>query len=499
MAVQGNLDPALCLATWEVAAAETRDVLDRAGTAPGHIFNLGHGVLPETDPAILEQVVDLVHAEGRAGVGAGRGRVERTGPVGVLVMAHGTPATPEGIAPFYTAIRRGSPPTPELLAELEGRYQAIGGTSPLPRGPGPRWTAWPPRSRPSTPATSWSGSGPSTSTPPSRTAWPSWSPPGSTGWSAIVLTPHQSSMGSGEYFRRAAAAAGRGRLRDPSPDPLWHRTPGLARLLAERVTAALGDLAAGPGADRGVLHRPQPPRSGSSPRATPTRARSPSRPPTSPRSPASTPAGAHVGWRGRARAARPTRGSGPTSSTRSGGWPAGARPAVLVCPVGFVSDHLEVLYDLDIEARPVAAALGMAFARTPSLNDDPASWPCWPTWSVRATDAADPDHRRPTDHPGVSDHRRADRPRRGRRRRRYRRPGRRVGAGPAERRRAPIPGSSSSRPRPAGGKLRPPSSPAARSTWPPTRSWPGGPRRPTSRELGLRRRARAGGRSRASI
>jgi uroporphyrinogen decarboxylase len=69
-AVQGNLDPAMCLGPWEVAAAETREVLARAGTAPGHVFNLGHGVLPETDPAILERVVELVHVEGRAGVEA---------------------------------------------------------------------------------------------------------------------------------------------------------------------------------------------------------------------------------------------------------------------------------------------------------------------------------------------------------------------------------------------------------------------------------------------
>jgi uroporphyrinogen decarboxylase len=68
IAVQGNLDPAMCLTTWEVAAAETREVLARAGTEPGHVFNLGHGVNPETDPAILERVVELVHAEGRAGV-----------------------------------------------------------------------------------------------------------------------------------------------------------------------------------------------------------------------------------------------------------------------------------------------------------------------------------------------------------------------------------------------------------------------------------------------
>ncbi|MGH9083017.1 MAG: uroporphyrinogen decarboxylase [Acidimicrobiales bacterium] len=67
-AVQGNLDPAICLAPWEVVAGEARRVLARAGTAPGHVFNLGHGVLPETDPGILAELVQLVHAEGRAGV-----------------------------------------------------------------------------------------------------------------------------------------------------------------------------------------------------------------------------------------------------------------------------------------------------------------------------------------------------------------------------------------------------------------------------------------------
>ncbi len=62
-AVQGNLDPALCLAPWPVVADATRDVLRRGG-GRGHVFNLGHGVLPETDPAVLEQVVALVHTEG---------------------------------------------------------------------------------------------------------------------------------------------------------------------------------------------------------------------------------------------------------------------------------------------------------------------------------------------------------------------------------------------------------------------------------------------------
>jgi uroporphyrinogen decarboxylase len=64
-AVQGNLDPAVCLAPWEVVAERTRDVLRRNGGQPGHIFNLGHGVLPELDPGVLKAVVDLVHEEGR--------------------------------------------------------------------------------------------------------------------------------------------------------------------------------------------------------------------------------------------------------------------------------------------------------------------------------------------------------------------------------------------------------------------------------------------------
>ncbi|HUP70207.1 MAG TPA: uroporphyrinogen decarboxylase [Acidimicrobiales bacterium] len=60
-AVQGNLDPALCLAPWHVLEAATRKVLAE-GAGPGHVFNLGHGVMPDTDPGLLQRVVELVHA-----------------------------------------------------------------------------------------------------------------------------------------------------------------------------------------------------------------------------------------------------------------------------------------------------------------------------------------------------------------------------------------------------------------------------------------------------
>src|SRR5262249_59132917 len=69
-AVQGNLDPAVLLGPWERTEAEARDVLARAGGRPGHIFNLGHGVLPDTDPAVLGRLRELVHAETAASGGA---------------------------------------------------------------------------------------------------------------------------------------------------------------------------------------------------------------------------------------------------------------------------------------------------------------------------------------------------------------------------------------------------------------------------------------------
>ena len=61
-AVQGNLDPTLVFAPDAVIARKVREVLEQGKAAEGHVFNLGHGVLPETDPDALLRVVELVHA-----------------------------------------------------------------------------------------------------------------------------------------------------------------------------------------------------------------------------------------------------------------------------------------------------------------------------------------------------------------------------------------------------------------------------------------------------
>jgi uroporphyrinogen decarboxylase len=60
-AIQGNLDPAACTASWEAVEAAALGVLERVGGRDGHVFNLGHGVLPTTPPENLQRLVDLVH------------------------------------------------------------------------------------------------------------------------------------------------------------------------------------------------------------------------------------------------------------------------------------------------------------------------------------------------------------------------------------------------------------------------------------------------------
>ena len=61
-AVQGNIDPALLSADWDVLEAHVRDVIAQGAEAPGHVLNLGHGVPPTTDPTVLSRVVELIHS-----------------------------------------------------------------------------------------------------------------------------------------------------------------------------------------------------------------------------------------------------------------------------------------------------------------------------------------------------------------------------------------------------------------------------------------------------
>jgi protoporphyrin/coproporphyrin ferrochelatase len=295
------------------------------------------------------------------------------GPIGVLVMAHGTPSTVAGIEPFYTAIRRGRPPAPELLDELVGRYEAIGGTSPLTERTRSQVDGLAAALEAVAPGRYVVRYGAKYVSPTIEEGMAGLAAAGVAHVVGIVLTPHQSSLGSGEYINRAEAAAG---AASPSVGftavPSWHRAPGFDDLLAERTRAVLDALGADRKRHTAVFFTAH---------SLPLRVVAEGDPyPAQVAESAADIAGIlgldgepgltwGVAWQSAGRTADPWIGPDLLAEIRRV-VDEGAT-AVAVCPVGFVSDHLEVLYDLDIEARQVADSLGATFARTPSFNDDP--------------------------------------------------------------------------------------------------------------------------------
>jgi ferrochelatase len=303
-------------------------------------------------------------------------------PVGVLIMAHGTPSTPAGIEPFYTTIRRGRPPTPELLDELVGRYAAIGGTSPLTERTRTQVDGIAAALGEVAPGRFTVRYGAKYVTPTIEEAMAELAASSVRRVIGIVLTPHQSSLGSGEYVERAqkaaaageegSGAAGSGSGIEFLPIPSWHRAPGFAQLLADRTGAVLDSLSDADRRQVAVFFTAH---------SLPLRVVAEGDPyPDQVAESASDVATLlglddvpdltwGVAWQSAGRTADPW--IGPDLLVEMRRVAAEGATAVVVCPVGFVSDHLEVLYDLDIEALQVAESVGVAFARTPSLNDDP--------------------------------------------------------------------------------------------------------------------------------
>jgi uroporphyrinogen decarboxylase len=61
VAYQGNLEPMLLLAPWEVLAPRAQSIVEEGKKLPGHIFNLGHGIVPEVDPRVVTRLVEFIH------------------------------------------------------------------------------------------------------------------------------------------------------------------------------------------------------------------------------------------------------------------------------------------------------------------------------------------------------------------------------------------------------------------------------------------------------
>lgn len=284
-----------------------------------------------------------------------------TSTVGVLVMAYGSPASPDDIEGYYTHVRRGRPPTPGLLADLQRRYEAIGGVSPLARRTTAQLDALGALLGPGYVV----ALGQKHASPFIEDGATRLREQGAGRIVGLVLAPHVSALSTGEYHARAQAAASDSGISYLAVGR-WHDHPGLVELLAERVLEALARLADASHVETLVTAHSLPLRA--------LELNDPSYPEQLRQTGGAIAARAGLGtrwrvaWQSAGRTADPWIGPDILEVIRA--LPAEGIDGVVVCPAGFVSDHLEVLYDVDIEARAVAQAAGLPLERTESLNDD---------------------------------------------------------------------------------------------------------------------------------
>lgn len=287
--------------------------------------------------------------------------------IGLLAMAYGTPDDPDDVERYYTDIRRGRPPSPEQLADLKGRYEAIGNDFPLARITRAQATglerelnrrAGAERFR------AYLGMKHSPTFIPD--AVDAMAADGVERAVGLVLAPHYSRMSVGDYVKRA--------MRAPRIDEValsfvesWWEEPAFLDLVAARVEGALGTL--GPDEREGAVtvftahSLPEKIVAAGDPYPDELRGTAEA---------VAERAGLRrftTAWQSEGHTGEPW--LGPRLEEVVERLASEGAPAVCVCACGFVADHLEVLYDIDIEAQELASELGIRLVRTEQMNDDP--------------------------------------------------------------------------------------------------------------------------------
>jgi ferrochelatase len=290
--------------------------------------------------------------------------------LGLLVMAYGTARGPEDVERYYTDIRGGRPPSPEHVEDLGRRYAAIGNTFPLERitgkqagalerelnaGDGPRFRSY----------LGWKHSPPHVPDVVRTMAQE-----GITDAVGIVMAPHYSRMSIGGYADRVRKGLPEDGSLRVSMVESWYDHPEFLGVLAERLRGAMALLTDEERRDPLVVFTAH---------SLPEKILEQGDPyPDQLRETAELVAGragvntANVttGWQSAGRTGEPW--LGPPLDEVIAKAAADGRTAVVVCPCGFVSDHLEILYDIDIEAQEAAREAGIRLVRTESMNADPA-------------------------------------------------------------------------------------------------------------------------------
>ena len=286
----------------------------------------------------------------------------------VLLMAYGTPRSREEILPYYTDIRRGRPPTEEQLNDLTARYEAIGGLSPLAALTEAQRDALQTALNNIAPNTYHVALGLKHAAPMIEDAVQQLATEGFTKIVALVLAPHFSSFSIGQYIDRATTAA--------APHGIsvvgitsWATEEAFIEFLASDMSAKLASMPA----NTHVLFTAH---------SLPQRIIDAGDPyPAELRSTAVAVA-AKVGltensqwsiaWQSAGRTPEPWIGPDILDVIDQLATQSHPAAGVLVSACGFVADHLEVLFDLDIEASHRAEQHGLAFARTECVNDNGA-------------------------------------------------------------------------------------------------------------------------------
>lgn len=288
--------------------------------------------------------------------------------IGVLVMSYGTPESMEDVEAYYTHIRRGHAPTPELLAELKGRYEAIvGGVFPLRENTNGQVAGLQDKLEQLAPGKYACYQGLKHAKPYIEDGVEQMAADGIKQAVGIVLAPHYSTMSVGSYIKRAQEKADELGVNMKFVKQ-YHMHPKLLKALTERVKDGLSRLAEQTGGEPvKVLF---------SAHSLPEKIRELGDPYEQQLLETSAAVAESAGvtdWQFTWQSAGRTRDPwlGPDILETLPVLRGEGVKAVLVAPVGFVSDHLEVLFDLDIEARAAAKELDMTLDRIAMLNRDP--------------------------------------------------------------------------------------------------------------------------------
>ncbi|MDF2962755.1 MAG: ferrochelatase [Paenibacillus sp.] len=289
--------------------------------------------------------------------------------IGVLVMSYGTPESLDQVEAYYTHIRRGHPPTPEQLKDLTDRYQAIvGGFFPLRENTNKQVKALEDRlnaGRADVSFTCYQGL--KHAEPFIEDGVEQMVKDGIQQAVGVVLAPHYSVMSVGGYIKRAQDKAAELGLHIEFVKS-YHLHPRLIEALSQRVTESLNRFRNTPKDEVRVvftahslpekileMRDPYPEQLLETSRAIADK---------------TGVTNWQFGWQSAGQTGTPWLGPDILDVLQTVSSEEQVKH-VLVCPIGFVSDHLEVLYDLDIEAQKTACELGIHLERTPSLNTDP--------------------------------------------------------------------------------------------------------------------------------